>query len=113
MFHKCGDYINYMGKRHATRLMNEAYGRGIVRGQVENLNLRAYHDTKRVTAAEAIMTCRTTKFLGVDSVNMIQRLVGNEVPDSNMVLAEVDMRCRKFRNVTLRNVAALYGQRPK
>ena len=93
--------------------MNDAYGRGIVRGQVENINLCAYHDTARVTAAEAIMTCRTTKFLGVDYVNMVQRLMENELPDSNVVIAEVDTRRRKFRKVTLRNSAVLYGQRPK
>jgi hypothetical protein len=32
-----------IGKRHATRLMSDAYGRGIVRGQVKSTNLRAYH----------------------------------------------------------------------
>ena len=110
---ECGDCINYIGKRHATRLMNDAYGRGTVRGQVENTNLRAYHDTARVTAAEAIMTCRTTKFQCVDYVDMIQRLVEHEVPDNSRVMAEVDMRRRKFGKVTLRNVAVLYGQRPK
>ena len=34
--------LNRIGKRHATRLMSDAYGKGIVRGQVENTNLRAY-----------------------------------------------------------------------
>ena len=36
-----GEHVNTIGKRHATRLMCDAYGKGIVRGQVENTNLRA------------------------------------------------------------------------
>ena len=36
-----GERVSYIGKRHATRLMSDAYGKGIVRGQVENTNLRA------------------------------------------------------------------------
>lgn len=108
-----GDCVNYIGKRHATRLMNDAYGRGIVRGQVENTNLRAYHNTSRVTAAEAIMTCRTTRFSGVEYVNLIQRLTDHVLPDNASVIAEVDTRHRKFRKITLRDSALLYGQRPR
>ena len=33
--------VNDIGKRQATRLMSNAYNKGIVRGQVENTNLRA------------------------------------------------------------------------
>ena len=35
--------INQQGKRHAIRLVNDLYGKGIVRGQVENSNPRAYY----------------------------------------------------------------------
>ncbi len=69
--------------------MNDAYGRGIVRGQVENTNLRTYHNTSRVTAAEAIMTCRTTRFTGVEYVNFIQRLTDHVLPDNASVIAEL------------------------
>ena len=34
--------INTQGKRHAIRLINDLHGKGIVRGQVENTNLRAF-----------------------------------------------------------------------
>ena len=47
-----GACVNHIGKRHATRLMSDACGRGTVRGQVENTNLRAYHKDSRATAAE-------------------------------------------------------------
>ena len=89
--------------------MNDAYGRGIVRGQVENTNLRTYHNTSRVTAAEAIMTCRTTRFTGVEYVNFIQRLTDHVLPDNASVIAEVDTRHRKIRKMTLRDSALLYG----
>ena len=93
--------------------MNDAYGRGIVRGQVENMNLRAYHQLSRVTAAEAIITCRTSRFAGVEYVNVVQRLTDHVLPDNATVIAEVDTRHRKFRNITLRDSAILYGQRPR
>lgn len=47
----------YVGKRAVTRLCSDAYGRGIVRGQVENANLRAYNKDSDATFAESIRTC--------------------------------------------------------
>ena len=32
-----GESLNYLGKRHHTRIMCDAYGKGIVRGQAENV----------------------------------------------------------------------------
>ena len=54
--------VNTQGKRHAVRIMNDLYGEGIVRGQVENAILLAYSRKDGVTAAEASMTCRTNGF---------------------------------------------------
>ena len=59
-----GEAVNYMGKRHAMRLMSDAYGKGIVRGQVENTNLRAYNAEHAVTRAESFQTSLTTVFSG-------------------------------------------------
>ena len=47
--------LNYIGKRHMGRLMSDAYGRGIVRGQAENTNLRAYAKEYDVTLASLCM----------------------------------------------------------
>ena len=33
-----GESMNYIGKRHGTCLMNDAYGKGILRGQGGNNN---------------------------------------------------------------------------
>ena len=38
--------LQCQGKRHATRIMNDAYGKGIVRGQVESTNQRTYSKDK-------------------------------------------------------------------
>ena len=35
--------INRQGRRQAIRLINDLNGKGIVRGQVEHTNLRAYY----------------------------------------------------------------------
>ena len=43
--------INKQGKRHAIRLINDLYGKGIVRGQVENTNLRAFSQKKRCNSS--------------------------------------------------------------
>ena len=37
--------------RHATRIMSDAYGKVILRAQVENLNIRAYTRDSDVSAA--------------------------------------------------------------
>ena len=56
--------LNRVGKRHAMRIMSDAYGKGIVRAQVENNNLRAYAKEHDITSAESIKTCQTVSFLG-------------------------------------------------
>ena len=56
--------VNYIGKRHHVRMMSDAYGKGIVRGQVENTNLRAHAKPNDVTFAESIRTCQTECFFG-------------------------------------------------
>ena len=33
-----GACVNHIGRRHATRLMSDAYGKGILRGQFQNTN---------------------------------------------------------------------------
>ena len=55
-----GESVNRIGKRVTTRILSDAYGKGIVRGQVECANLRAYAREDDVTSAESIKTCRTT-----------------------------------------------------
>ena len=54
----------YIAKRHTSRLLSDAYGKGIVRGQVENTNSRAYHKDNDATASECIKTSQVVSFFG-------------------------------------------------
>jgi hypothetical protein len=69
-----GKELKYIGKRHMLRLMSDAYGKGIVRGHVENTNLRAYGDAHDVTKAESFVTDRATIFPGAELLSMIEHL---------------------------------------
>ena len=108
-----GERTNYIGKRHASRFMSDAYGKGIVRGQVENVNLRVYAKDNDVTAAETMKTSETTTFHGKQYLEIVERLTDRKPAASNAFFAEVDMRNPRKRKVTLRDVSLLYGQRPK
>ena len=75
---RCKDCADIIGKRHAMRLMSDAYGKGIVRGHVEHTTLRAYGKLHQVTAAEAIATCLTTAFYGKAYFVFIERLIDTQ-----------------------------------
>ena len=108
-----GDGINYTGKRHASRLMSDAYGKGIVRGQAENTNLRAYSKVNDVTHAETIKTSQCVSFYGKEYVEVVERLNDKKPALGQAVFAEIDHRNPSKRKVTIRDVSVLYGQRPK
>ena len=55
---------SYIGKRHAARLMSDAYGKGVVRSHVESTNLRANAKDNAVTHAETFRTAQTETFFG-------------------------------------------------
>ena len=69
-----GEPINKLGKRFANRIMSDAYGKGIVRAQVENTNLRVYSQNVDVTSAECMHTCQTENFWGKAYVDKVQLL---------------------------------------
>ena len=104
--------INKQGKRHAIRLINDLNGKGIVRGQVENSNLRAYSKKGCVTAAEAIMTAFSEAFYGRNYVDVIEALQDKIINPNSTKLVEVDARSKRKGKITFRDVAVLYGQRP-
>ena len=108
-----GEHLNTIGKRHATRLMNDLYGKGIVRGQVENTNLRANAKASDVTWAETFKTCLTASFFGHAYFEMVERLSGKAVAAHPVLFAEIDARNNRKKRCIVRNVAELYGQRPR
>ena len=51
-------------KRHTTCIVCDAFGKGIVRGQVENTNIRVDSQFDVVRVAEPIKTCKTENVFG-------------------------------------------------
>eukprot|EP00973_Karenia_brevis_P049867 6924239-Karenia_brevis.AAC.1 len=93
--------------------MSDAYGKGIVRGQAENTNLRAYTKDNSVTSAEAIRTSQVEAFFGREYVDMVERVNDKKVIEHRAIFAEVDRRNPVKKKITFRDVATLYGQRPR
>jgi hypothetical protein len=92
--------------------LSDLCGKGIVRGQVENTNLRAYSRKDVITAAEAIMTCITNSFYGRNYVDAVECLNDKRVAPNSTKYVEVDARSKRKGNITFRDMAVLYGQRP-
>ena len=108
----CKDCVDIISKRHAVRLMSDAYGNGIVRRQVEHTNLRACTKPYQVTAAESSVTCLFTASYCNAYLAFIEHLNDNASQDEQQFVAEVDTRDKRHRKVTVRDVAAFDGQRP-
>ena len=92
--------------------MSNGYGKGIVRGQAENTNLRAYGKENDITFAECFRTCQTETFCGREYIDLVQRLNDGVKSEKKALFTEIDLRNPRKRKVTLRDVAMLYGQRP-
>ena len=75
-----GETVNCVGKRHMLQLMSDTHGKGIIRGEAEDTNLRANAKENDLTHAKTF------------------------------AFGEVDMRDSRRRKVTIRDVATLYGQ---
>ena len=105
-----GEETHYAAKRFVNRILSDAYGRGVVRGQVENTNLRAYQKESDVTFAECIKTCSTESFFGKEFADLEERMVDKSGPNRHAVFGEVDSR-QKRRKVRIKNVAIMYGHR--
>jgi len=108
-----GESVNYIGKRHAMRLMSDAYGKGIVRGQVECTNLRANFKGTDTTHAESFKTSQTQAFYGREYCDMIERLNDGRASGRKVYFGTVDCRRGQRRQVRYKDVAIFYGQRPK
>ena len=71
---KAGDRVSYIGKRHASRFMSDAYGKGVVRGQAENTNLRCDGRENDVSHAETFRTSQTETFHGKEYLKVVEAL---------------------------------------
>ena len=73
-----GDSLDKVGKKHAMRIMSDAYLKGIVRGQVECCNLRANHLEACPVAAERVSSSSLISFPGATFLNMVRRLADKD-----------------------------------
>ena len=73
--------LEQVGKRHMGRLMSDAYGRGIVRGQVEGCNLRANHKLGQTVAAERISTTDFVALPGHAYIAAVKSLRGESTAE--------------------------------
>ena len=108
-----GEATNYIGKRHAMRFMSDAYGKGIVRGQVENTNLRALHDPRNILSAETFRTAMIQAFYGREFLDLVGRLCHRKAATKRPQYFAWDLRNRSKARLTLRDICVLYGYRPK
>ena len=102
----------YIGKRHATRLCSDAYGRGIVRSNQESTNLRVYSRDHDVTAAESFHTAQTVAMPGRDFTAWREAIFANKDHVEVLEKIQVDRRNPSRRTVAQKNIAFLYGHRP-
>ena len=63
--------LEKLGKRHVTRFLSDAYCKGIVRGQVECCNLRAYNNQRQWLQRNVSVTAAFAVFLGVPSCRQL------------------------------------------
>ena len=105
--------VEKIGQRTATRFLSDAYCKGIVRGQVECCNLRAYQKGSCVVAAERISTAAFCSFPGRALLQAVNVAVGEEAvgnSGSRYVWGKTGPGGRQsLREV---NPAHAYGHRP-
>ena len=102
-----------IGRRHALRLCSDCYGKGVVRGHVENTNLRAYGNDSTVIAAECITTTQSEVFYGRSYVNCVERLNDKRSGEAGVQFLALDRRGRGRARIVERDADFLYGYRPR
>ena len=109
-----GETIEKVGKRHVTRFLSDAYCKGIVRGQVECCNLRAYNKATSVVAAERISTAAFWSFPGRAYLQAINTAF-DEAGEGTARAAYVWTRKGPAGQRQLREMdpAQVYGHRPQ
>ncbi len=79
----------YLGRRHAQRIISDVYGKGVVRGAVECVNLLTNSRENDVTAAECMRTARTVHFDG----NAYATFVEKQAPEEDRQRPPPQRRC--------------------
>ena len=87
----------YIGHRHASRILSDYYGRGVVRSNQESVNIRAYRNNMDVTAAESMKTSKTILMPGAEAVIIVERYhsISQELTEKRRSRAQLDFRDHK------------------
>ena len=106
--------ISTMGKRHASRLLSDAYCKGLVRGQVECCNLRANHIDGQIVAAERLSTTGFVLFPGHTFIRLLEQLTGDtdDQPQRRHYVKTGVPKGNGAKHLRESMTAAAYGHRP-
>ena len=91
--------LDDLGKRHANRFLSDAYLKGMVRGQVECCNLRAYHRDDTVVSAERITTATFESFPGAAFADFVAKYHSGDDAASSMRRSTVKWTRRQASGV--------------
>ena len=108
--------LDDLGKRHANRFLSDAYLKGVVRGQVECCNLRAYHRDDTVVSAERIATTTFESFPGAAFADFVAKYHNGDDAASSMRRSAVKWTQRQssgVRHLGTFDIVEVYGHRPK
>ena len=110
-----GKALDDVGKRHANRFLSDAYLKGVVRGQVECCNLRAYHRESAVVAAERIATTTFESFPGAAFAEFVA-MYHNEAASTSATKRATTKWTRRqasgVRHLGAVDIVQVYGHRP-
>ena len=106
--------LNVIGKRHASRVLSDAYCKGLVRGQVECCNLRANHVEGQIVAAERFSTAGFVMFPGHVYVRLLELLTGDpdEGPQRRHYVTTTGPKAGSSKHLRESMTGQAYGHRP-
>ena len=103
--------VSRVGKRHMTRLLCDAYRKGVVPSSVENKILRAFKRSHDVTFAESFRTCSTISLYGNEVCKTVESSNDPSARPPVSVRAVVDIRNPSKKELIFQDRALLYGYR--
>ena len=101
------------GKRHVTRFLSDAYCKGVVRGQAECCNLRAFYHESDCAAAESIKTSLITPFQGRDFLRIVELAAEGMTARARKISVSAMGRAARQQQLSERDIAQFYARRPK
>ena len=107
------EHRSYIGRRHAQRIISDFYGKGVVRGAVESVNLLTNNIGTDATAAETMKTARCVMFNGIDLLNAIDSygVDGKKLSRSIRIAPAIDKTDKQRPSLFCKQFDIFYGYR--